>query len=253
MLRLIGLYRSSNVKGIEMKYVFGVALSLALCAGSAFANDRVRPNETLPEIRCDRFNCSLVNVSTNPPTTIGNPPRSPQPEAISSVPVTAAPPAGQRLVWGGLGHTFCANIRDMSPQPTLASPYDYIRVEEIPVPLGSTFAGLKASFESVMAGTTGGSAGTVGLLQIRRTGSTTWENVDLSYALTVPGFPSYPPILYGTGHHAGNVDLAQLAGTGQGTVPDWIDVRYGIYAQYTTAFSTVLTNQACKGRLEVTF
>jgi len=239
-----------------MKYRFGVALSLALCAGSVFAaqaGDRGRVNEALPEIRCDRFNCSLVNVSANPATTIGNPPRSPQPETISSVPVTAAPPAGQRLVWGGLGHTFCANIRDMIPQPTLASPYEYIKVEEIPVPLGSTFVGLKASFESVMAGTTGGSAGNAGLLQIRRTGATAWENVDIAYGLTVPGFASNPPILYGTGYNAGNVDLAQLAGTGQGTVPDWIDVRYGVYPQYTAAYSTVFTNVACKGRLEVTF
>lgn len=233
-----------------MRYVFSASLALVLCTGSTFAiggNLKGTAGESLPQFNCDRFNCVQVDASANTPD------QGVTPQAISQVPVTAAPPPGQRLVWGGLGHNSCVSIRDLPTQPTFANPYELIKITEIPVPLGSTHAGLAASFEGVLAGQPGGSAGDAGLLQIKRTSSNTWENADFAYAFTAPGFASSAPILYGTGHYNGLMNLAQLAGSGQGSIPDSIDVRLAVFPQYTPSYSTVLTNQACKGRLEVTF
>lgn len=234
-----------------MRYFFSVSLSLALCAGATLATAGsfgARLGESLPEFRCDQFNCVQVSAASN-----ANQPGV-MPQAISPNPVIAAPPPGQRLEWGGLaGGAQCVNVRTMNPQPTYADPYEYIHVTEIPVPLGSTHAALVASFESAMAGAPGGSGGNVGMLQIRRTGSSTWENVDVAYGFTIAGASGTPPILYGTGHYEGIRNLAQLAGPGQGSTPDAIDVRLGVFAAYTPAFSTILNNQACKGHLVVTF
>ena len=224
-------------------------LTIAAAGSSIALADRFSSPSSgeLPQIQCDRFDCTLVPPSPND-FDPGAGLESPNP-----FPVTAAPPGGQRLFWTAS----CQNILTMSPQPTFAQPFEYIKAENVAVPLGSTHASLLASGRFSLGGTPNNSGGDVGFLQIKRSSMSTWENVQVAYAYTIPGgITGSPPILYGIGTFHGVENLSKLQGTvpgdSTGDVPLAIDVRFALSPQKAGAFQ-FLTNSVCDGRLELTF
>lgn len=221
---------------------FAVAMTVAISPALA-QRASIGVSDQLPEIQCTATQCSLnYNVSqrTAPAGVL----------AADPAPVVVAPPAGQRYFWEGAGYPACQSLVSMNPQPTVSSPYDYIYANAVPVPLGSTHASLLASLQVNLARGDTGNAGTVGMLQIRRSGGT-WFNVSNSYAYTIRG--STPPqSLYNRATYDGLVDLASLPGGS--TVPDLVDVRLAVFPVYTNPPATdVALNAVCWGNLLVTF
>ena len=237
--------------------LFATILLFSLGSSVAIAQARTTvpvATDQLPEIVCDMTSCELVSDSAR---------RNRQqfrPAAIADTsPIMAAPPAGQRLAWLGAGSPTCQKITDISPTPTMASPYEYIKGENVPVPLGTTHAFLLSNFRVLLAGgrTDGqpaGSGADVGMLQIRRSGSSTWANVYVEYAFTVAGENQATQAqmrnLYSIATYNGLVDLSTLPG-GAG-IPSAIDVRMGIFPIYLSGF-TPKYNEVCKGQLHISF
>jgi hypothetical protein len=223
-----------------------VAMSL-MAAGSAMAGPSlsVRPvvkSEQLPELQCDRLDCVLKPAGS--PSKIAATPAVPSP-----LPYNVGPPAGQRFGWRGAGYPACQSLSTI-PAPTGGAPYEYIRADLIPVPLGSTHATLMASVQANLSGGPSGSAAVIALLQMRRSGTAPWVNVDASYVYTVRGNPE-PTSLYGTASYQAFESLEALPG-GTG-VPDAIDVRVGTFSIFTATFTNVIYNAVCYGKLDVTF
>lgn len=233
------------------------ALATALVAGSLSASAAGSRFATrsgdLPEIQCTRNHCALVQT---PPPRLGAHALAVAPMATFATPdptpVVVGPPAGQRYLWQGAGYPACQSIKDMSPMPSITSPYEYIKATNIPVPLGSTHASLLASFQVNLDGGPAGAAGDVGMLQVARSGTNDWNNVAISYAYTIPGAVNNTS-LYNTATYHGLVNLANLtSGTG---VPSEIDVRVGVFPVYTAdgGFSTTIFNGVCWGTLQLSF
>jgi hypothetical protein len=123
----------------------------------------------------------------------------------------------------------------------------------VPVPLGSDYASLMATFQTNLAGGPAGAAGDFGILQVKRTSSTTgWVNVDYGYAYTTTGVPN-PGSLYGTVTYQTIVDLRSLP-DGSGT-PSQIDVRMVVYPAFSPdgGFTNVAFNAVCDGELSLSF
>ena len=161
---------------------------------------------------------------------------------------TIGAPAGQRFFWSK--DDFPACVKNFAGA-SYGSPYVYMAVDELPVPLGSQHASLSTTFQLGMAGGPGGASSAVGMLQVRRSGGT-WVNADASYQLTAMGAPhaTYFPT-YGRGTLMGVEDLAQLPG-GSG-VPSLIDVRVVLFTVVSTGYDVEYEQDACYGNLSVTF
>jgi hypothetical protein len=229
------------------KSVFSlVAMSLVAAgsatAGQTFTGGPAAKSDQLPELQCDGTSCSLKAIT---PTS----PKAAHAAVPSPLPYNVGPPAGQRFGWRGAGYPSCQTL-NIVPAPTGSAPYEYIRADMIPVPLGSTHATLLSSVQANISGGPSGSAGVVGLLQMRRSGTTSWVTVDASYIYTVRGNPE-PTSLYGTASYQAFESLATLPG-GTG-VPDAIDVRLGTFSIFTATFTDIIYNAVCYGKLDVTF
>src|SRR5699024_9178990 len=87
----------------------------------------------------------------------------------------AAPPGGQRLAWKAAGNPNCQSIKAATPTPTVANPYTYIKVTDIPVPSGSTHITLGALFVMSLSGGPSGALAEIGFLQVRPHNSSTWQ------------------------------------------------------------------------------
>lgn len=197
-------------------------------------------SDQLPEIQCDGARCNLIYGAS----------QRVAPQAANPTPVVVAPPAGQRYFWHGAGYPACQSFIPMSPQPTMAAPYEYIHAKEIPVPLGSTHAALLSSFQVNLGRGSTGNAAVVGMLQMRRSGGA-WLDVSLSYAFSVHG-ASPPQSLFNRATFDGLVDLASLPGGS--TVPDLVDVRMAVFPVYTSPpANDVSWSSVCWGNLQVTF
>lgn len=222
---------------------------LMLSAGAAFAapSEMTIPtvkSDLLPELQCDRSNCELKLNASSRQGVVTMPPTVP-----STIPAAVGPPAGQRFVWFGADYPACQSIVGLSPVPTFPNPYEYIYSGVIPVPLGSTHASLLTSAQASLSGGPINSAGLVGVLQIRRSGVSTWTNSAASYLYTTRATDG--AILFGTASLQGLENLASLPG-GTG-VPTAIEVRMGMFPVYTSGFTSVTNAAICQGKLEVTF
>jgi len=227
----------------RLTYAF-LALVVAGASSAAVPSFGVGARAQLPEFKCENFRCVEVPASSE---VLNN---SPQIQPTSTVPVIAAPPAGQRLLWHAVNYPMCQNVRIMNPQPTFDDPYEYVLATDVPVPLGSTHASLASSFEVKLAGGPAGAGSDVGKLEIKRSSAVDWNTVHIAYAYTLQGSAT-PAILYGTPNFTGLVNLADLP-DGSG-VPVSIDVRMAVYPVYTSSFTTPTSNWVCQGKLEVTF
>lgn len=194
----------------------------------------------LPNFECSRFDC----VESSAISGVGGRAMS----APVPTPVAAAPPGGQRLLFEGAGYPACQSIIGF----TGAAPYQYILATGIPVPLGSTHASLDAVAQGNLAGSpAGSSAGIFGLLQLKRTGTPTWENAHTSYLYSVAGSASMTPEnLYGNGAYTSIEDLSLLA-NGAG-VPDEIDVRLAFFGANAGGYVTI-NKAVCQGKMTVEF
>lgn len=224
-----------------------MTMALTLGASSVLAQRagiELPSRDQFPDIQCTTTSCSLVYGSAGAAGPRGN--------AITANPnpVVVAPPAGQRYLWQGAGYPACQDIKAMSPQPTMATPYEYIAAAAIPVPLGSTHASLLGNFQVNLARGATGNAANIGMLQIRRSGGT-WANVSNSYAYTIHG-TTPPQSLYNMATYHGLVGLADLPGGT--TVPDLIDVRLAVWPLYTNLpANDLVLNKVCSGQLQVAF
>ena len=218
---------------------FGSAVAGPPSIGGPVAN-----GEQLPELLCDRLGCTFKPVGATAHTQGITAPAAPSP-----LPYNVGPPAGQRFGWRGAGYPACQTMNTV-PAPSGGSPYEYIRADLIPVPLGSTHATLMSSVQANISGGPSGSAGVVALMQMRRSGTTTWSTIHAGYVYTVRGNPE-PTSLYGTASSQAFESLAALPnGTG---IPDAIDVRVGTFSIFTATFTDVIYNAVCYGKLDVTF
>lgn len=231
------LIKRSFIFAAIMPLVLGSAMAAPLSLGGPVAK-----RDQLPEILCDSVGCSQKTVGA---TTQG----IAAPAAPSPLPYNVGPPAGQRFNWRGASYPACQSMNTL-PAPSAGAPYEYIRADLVPVPLGSTHATLLSSVQANISGGPSGSAGVVALMQMRRSGTTPWSTIHAGYVYTVRGNPE-PTSLYGTASFQAFESLAALPnGTG---VPDAIDVRVGTFSIFTETFTDVIYNAVCYGKLDVTF
>jgi hypothetical protein len=222
-------------------------IALMAC-GSAFAASPAGSGSQtnsglLPELQCDRFNCVM-----KPSSLASRPMQPPAPAAANPNPVVVGPPAGQRYGWLGASYPTCQSVQGTS----IASPYEYFRIDTIPVPLGSTHVGLRATVQTNIGGGPSGSAGVVGFLQLSRAGTGNWVNTATSYLYSIGGYVNTIS-LYTTAPLQGLESLASLPPAG--AVPDAIDVRLTTFVVYSGDGQFTRTDVAavCQGKLEVTF
>lgn len=230
-----------------IKIMSPIAAIMLLAFGSAMAGPRpiegpIVKGEQLPELLCDQLSCAQKPVGATTQGIV-------TPAAPSPLPYNVGPPAGQRFGWRGAGYPACQSLSTI-PAPSGGSPYEYIRADLIPVPLGSTHATLLSTVQANISGGPSGSAGVVALMQMRRSGTAPWVTVDASYVYTVRGHPE-PTSLYGTASYQAFESLAALP-NGSG-VPEAIDVRLGTFSIFTATFTDVIYNAVCYGKLDVTF
>lgn len=230
-----------------IKRLFTTAAFTLLAVGTAMAGNPSieRPGvkvEQLPELLCDRADCALKSVGTSTQAIAA-------PAAPSPLPFNVGPPAGQRFGWRGAGYPACQTM-NILPAPSAGSPYEYMRADLIPVPLGSTHVTLLSTIQANISGGPTGSAGVVGLFQMRRSGTTPWVTVDASYVYTVRG-NAEPTSLYGTASYQAFESLAALP-NGSG-LPDAIDVRLGTFSIFTATFTDIVYNAVCYGKMDVIF
>ncbi|HET9049254.1 MAG TPA: hypothetical protein VFN29_09890 [Chiayiivirga sp.] len=211
-----------------------VATSAALAGGMDTRNPK--PG-TLPDVECTRTQCKEVYNAT------------PRIYAVLADPTldTIGPPAGQRFQWRSNPYGSCVSVMG----GTFATPSEYMVVENIPVPLGSTHATLNTSLQVKLRvnSVNGYTSGSFGFLEIKRSTSTVWEIADQGYALAVPS-SSTPggPIWFTKASYHALENLATLSG-GSG-VPNSIDVRVA-FAEGGAA--TVEQHAACGGLVQVDF
>lgn len=247
------LHTSSSLLAIPLLLGLSVVPVFAVAQGMGSA----RASNGLPELLCGQSDCTLdyrrsAQTTQTPPSLA----------AANPNPVEAGPPPGQRLSWRGANYPACQSLgtgTNTNPigQPSsvgtpIAAPYEYIKATDIPVPLGSTHATLLGTLSINLSGGPAGALGTVGFLQVRRSGQISWVNVDPAYAFSVRGY-ALPQSLWGKATYQGVSDLATLPG-GTG-VPDAVDARLAVFNVFTNdgGFSTVAWNGVCYGRMELTF
>lgn len=178
-------------------------------------------------------------------------------EAAPVTPETVGPPGGQRYFWRA-PDPICHSIADgngvSSYNPD--SPYPYIYVSGLSVPIGSTHVSLVANLESYLrrqdsSATDLGTVSVFGQLQIRAHGPGAWWNAASGYAHSTQGMVT-PRNQFQSGHYHAVVDLSSLSGSG---VPSAIDVRLAVSPNLTapTPVSGSIINNVCKGQLQLTF
>jgi hypothetical protein len=232
-----------------------VVLATAPCALFAASPRNVYRGGGLPEIQCTRTTCTAhypgtsSRFSTNGVRllTTTPPPATPDP-----TPVTVGPPAGQRYLWQGAGYPACQSLAAIPTQPTYANPYVYISAPQIVVPLGSTHVSVIATYQVNLGGGPAGAAANFGLIQMKRSSSSTWENMAYGYAFTTVGTPSAFS-LYNTATFHTLVNLADLDPAG--LVPSEIDVRVVTYPIFSadSGYSSVAFDAVCLGQLQLSF
>ncbi len=234
--------------------ILSLALLLAAYAGSATATD-AKPSSQLPLIECSKVHCEMVQPAVDVKAMLGQN-RDAKAATPDTTPILMAPPAAQRLVWRGAGYPeACQDIAAITPTPTGANPYEYMKGVDIPIPLGTTHVTLFATASANLSGGPSGAAGDVGFLQIKRSSSTTWQQADNAYIYTIVGQAS-PQAVYGSRTYHSVISLADLPDgslTQVGEIPETIDVRFVVFPLYTGGFSNVVYNRVCFGHMQLAF
>ncbi|MCK9538601.1 hypothetical protein [Dokdonella sp.] len=231
---------------------FAVASILGPCIAMAQTLGASGPRviEQLPRIECDRFDCTFTQPTLSSNSHLAAIP----PTGGDLLPLVAAPPTGQRLLWRGPGagtNFYSCQELPVDGSLTYTSPYEYVKGTSVKVPLGSTHISIEATVQGGLRGGATGAAGMVGMLEVRRATSGTWEIADYGYIYTTPGYSiGIAQALYGKTTFTGLMDLSTLGGVSG--VPEEIDVRLAVYNIRVGGFALTL-NEVCYGSLIVSF